>query len=1050
MEALSEGSVFADAYVVVGPRPSGGVGLDAELTASYEVRSRADGERAELVLLKPPHGENAVVKDAWLAEAKRAMTVRSPHVVTIRDAGFDPASGLPWMVREDVSGPTLAEHLERRGSADRHLALEIVRQICVGLAAAHAANVIVADLEPQRIVLVPTDAPGARFVVKLSLLGAGRLVSTALRNTTAAMSRPLWMAPEQTETDSTITPATDTFTVALLAFWLLTGRHYWRAARDAGSAMMGLMREVLFEPVAAPTARVRELGLEVVLPAAFDAWFAQGAARSAERRFTSAEALYRALAPILEATEAHGAPPAPANPLPPKPNPASVAKPEPPKPQPPPEKPAPEKPAPEKPAPRSWGPTGDFVGAEKHPPARARKRRRTSRPLPVKRIAIVAGSALLVAGVIGAGVAVWRTTVANKAQAAENARALSAERAREVERRTEREERLAKERWQDENCPIPISYLDPMWGDRAAPITIVEFAPYPCADCGPAHATLARLKKDLGKSRLRVVRKLLGVAGESGDGAAAIAEAVFKLKGSAAVFDLEDKILNVRSWADASETVRGLAATAVGGESKLDEALKKPAIATKLNANRKLAEELGALEVPAFFVNGVRLPMTTAAFRLQGLLKSQLDAAKAERDRGTPAEEVYVSLTKAQYAPRPAAPEPFEAIDSDTRWKIDISGAPVRGPADALVTIVVFGDHQSRASIEVDSRIKQYMSFTSARLVWRDRKLADSDDARAATLFAREVRAQKGDDGFWSAHDKLAEQSWGSSRADLMRIAEDLSVNGDAVNAAIDSAEKRAALVAEDAVADDLGCARNAPEMFVNGKRVPYAKLDTDFYTIVHDEETKARAIVDGGVQAAKVYDELMKSAVEAKFSARRLTPIPIPLDAPRRGPADAPFVVQEFCDLDLPACADFEEEAASAIADLGVALVWRHLPSEKSARPFELAITALEVRAQLNDAAFFAFVGKALADTKPTYGAPNGTSPQVLALSAAPEVKLEQLEKALAEGKRAELVERDLQAAATAGIQRVPSFVVGPWLLESRPSKSALRRLIDKAKAEP
>ena len=41
------------------------------------------------------------------------------------------------------------------------------------------------------------------------------------------MGTPLWMAPEQTARGVKIAPPTDVWAIGLIAFQLLTGRHYW-------------------------------------------------------------------------------------------------------------------------------------------------------------------------------------------------------------------------------------------------------------------------------------------------------------------------------------------------------------------------------------------------------------------------------------------------------------------------------------------------------------------------------------------------------------------------------------------------------------------------------------------------------------------------------------------------------------------------------------------------------------------------------------------------------------------------------------------------------
>ena len=79
--------------------------------------------------------------------------------------------------------------------------------------------------------------------------------------------------------------------LGLLAFRLLTGCHYFRAANDPQGSLQAVMREALVEPLIAASARAGEYGASV--PPGFDAWFSRAVDREPSQRFrTASEALF--------------------------------------------------------------------------------------------------------------------------------------------------------------------------------------------------------------------------------------------------------------------------------------------------------------------------------------------------------------------------------------------------------------------------------------------------------------------------------------------------------------------------------------------------------------------------------------------------------------------------------------------------------------------------------------------------------------------------------------------------------------------------------------
>src|SRR5258708_5828340 len=106
------------------------------------------------------------------------------------------------------------------------------------------------------------------------------------------------MAPEQYEAGQ-VTPATDVWALGLIAFELLTGRSYWKAARDGNATPASIMYETCLGALGPPSNRMVDLGVTASLPDGVDAWFSRCVQRQPDLRFLDARAAFESLAAVL-------------------------------------------------------------------------------------------------------------------------------------------------------------------------------------------------------------------------------------------------------------------------------------------------------------------------------------------------------------------------------------------------------------------------------------------------------------------------------------------------------------------------------------------------------------------------------------------------------------------------------------------------------------------------------------------------------------------------------------------------------------------------------
>jgi len=116
-------------------------------------------------------------------------------------------------------------------------------------------------------------------------------------NTTRSIGTPLYMAPEQFRPGSKVFPATDIYSLGMLAFTLLVGAPYWDEEQQACDNVFSFVATVMHGPKETATARAARRG--VVLPGAFDTFFAKVTALAPGNRYASATVAIAALAEAL-------------------------------------------------------------------------------------------------------------------------------------------------------------------------------------------------------------------------------------------------------------------------------------------------------------------------------------------------------------------------------------------------------------------------------------------------------------------------------------------------------------------------------------------------------------------------------------------------------------------------------------------------------------------------------------------------------------------------------------------------------------------------------
>ncbi len=606
--------------------------------------------------------------------------------------------------------------------------------------------------------------------------------------------------------------------------------------------------------------------------------------------------------------------------------------------------------------------------------------------------------------------------------------------------------------WSDEDAAVPISSKDPTWGSRSAPVTLVLYSDYECPFCSKVEATLSQLKEKYGPDKLRVVWKNNPLPFHKSARPAALAgETVFRLGGNKAFWKFHEKAF-ANQKALTPENFEAWAVAAGVDKAKFKAAFDKQEYAAKIDADLATAKPAGVTGTPASLINGVFLSGAQPIDKFTAVIDEQLKAAQAAIAAGTKADKVYAKLSAENKAKNPAPKgrdEQGPQQDDKTVWKVPVGSSPQRGNPNAQVTIVIFSDFQcpfcSKVEPTLDELSKTYGD--KLRTVWKDEPLPFHPRAEPAAELAREARAQKGDKGFWAAHDLLFKNQQKLADEDLLGYAKQLELDVDKVKAAITDKKHAADINADAELADNVQ-ASGTPHMFVNGRRLVGAQPIDKFKTIIDEEVKKSDALLAKGVAAKDLYAEIIKDGKEPPPPERKEVAAPAP-DSPWKGGEKAKVTMQIFSDFECPFCKKVEDTVAQVSKTYGdkIKIVWRHkpLPMHKNAPLASEA--AQEAFKQKGNAGFWAYHDTLFKNA--------GTGPDVLTRPSLEKYAEEQgldmtkFKKALDTNVHKPFVDSESKVADGAGISGTPAFVINGYFISGAQPFSKFKKLIDLALKE-
>jgi len=179
--------------------------------------------------------EDESYRERFQQEARSVARLKHPNILEVFDFGQE--DDLTYLVLELVEGGTLADQTGSPMELEKTVLL--LGPLASALDHAHARGILHRDIKPSNILIHKNGVP------VLADFGLARMAGSMLKLTGSGivMGTPEYMSPEQAA-DDPIGPASDRYSLAVVAYEMLTGRVPFRADTPAAVLLSHLNKSM--------------------------------------------------------------------------------------------------------------------------------------------------------------------------------------------------------------------------------------------------------------------------------------------------------------------------------------------------------------------------------------------------------------------------------------------------------------------------------------------------------------------------------------------------------------------------------------------------------------------------------------------------------------------------------------------------------------------------------------------------------------------------------------------------------------------------------------
>jgi serine/threonine protein kinase/tetratricopeptide (TPR) repeat protein len=209
------GQIFDGRYRIIEKIGHGGMGI------VYKAEDTELNITVALKIIRPVYSSDSRFIEQFKKETLTARSVSNKNVIRIHDLGE--ANNTKYISMEYIKGQNLRDLIKTSGSLSIDTAVNLSRQLCEAIGAAHQKGIVHQDLKPSNIMV---DGAGQAYVMDFGL--ARSFYRTEGGAEKSLTGTPKYMSPEQVKMEK-IDQRADIYALGTIMYEMLTGRHPFKA-----------------------------------------------------------------------------------------------------------------------------------------------------------------------------------------------------------------------------------------------------------------------------------------------------------------------------------------------------------------------------------------------------------------------------------------------------------------------------------------------------------------------------------------------------------------------------------------------------------------------------------------------------------------------------------------------------------------------------------------------------------------------------------------------------------------------------------------------------